>query len=923
MASIDERPDAGEPRKRGGESKGEWRGPIRAHLAALRLDATREAEIVEELSQHLDERCAELRRAGESEEHARRLALDELLEGNALANAMRSLRQARTSQSRALTMPTTASMFEGLRQDVRHAARLLARAPVFVVAAVLMLGLGVGGTTAIFGVVHGVLLTPLPHQDPDALVRIVHVIGGIRQPYFSDGIFQAYVENTQAFSDVGVWNPESTATITGQGDPEEVRSLTASRSVLTTLAVPPELGRWYSAAEDLPGAPAVVMLAHGYWQRKFAGDPAVLSRSLTIDGRPHQIVGVMPADFRFGGEFEVVRPLRINPAAPVPGFRLLGVARLRDGVTLAQANADVVRVLHSWFETQNTRPDIRARWAPALQSLMEDVVGDVGATLWVLLGAIAIVLAMACANVANLLLVRADGRGREFAIRAALGARWWRIARQLLVETLLLALLGGAVGIALAYGALRALVSLAPANLPRSSEISIDPVVLGFALTISLLSGLLFGSIPILKHARPWLGALGAAGGGTMTRERQRSQQVLVTAQIALALVLLVSAGLMIRSAQALRSVDPGFTSARSLQTFSISIVPTLVREPERVTRVQQDVLEKIAAIPGVSSVAFATRMPMGEDRSSAALTVKGKPDDGRTPPNHQVKVVSPGLFRTQGTPIIGGRDFTWSEVHGTRELAIVSENLARELFGSADIAVGQMIREYYDRGAPWREVIGVVGDVHDDGAHREAPTTVYFPVQPAQRVFGVGGYQARRVTVAIRTERAGTPDLLDQVREAVWSVNPSIPLAEVRTLDEAYRRSMARTSFTLVMLAIAGAMALLLGMCGIYGVISYAVSRRRREIGIRLALGAPPPQVRRLFVRRGVTLGLVGLVVGLVTAFGVTRLMESLLFGVTPLDPMTFVAMPVLLAAAAALASYLPARAALMVDPVETMRAE
>ncbi len=463
----------------------------------------------------------------------------------------------------------------------------------------------------------------------------------------------------------------------------------------------------------------------------------------------------------------------------------------------------------------------------------------------------------------------------------------------------------------------------APPNLPRLADISINPIVLGFGVAISLLSGVLFGSIAVLKHAQPRLDVLAGGTAGRMTRERQRSQQLLVTAQVALALMLLVGAGLMIRSFQTLRTTDPGFTSPHTLQTFGIRILPASAREPEQVTRMQEDMLQRLASIPGVSSVAFANRMPMGIDRNSSALSAKGRPDNGRTPPNHQVKIVSPDLFRTQGTPLVAGRDFTWSDVHGGGDIAIVSENLARELWGSADAAVGQLLREYYDKESPWREVVGVVGNVYDDGVHRNPPTTIYFPAKPMQRVFGLAGFQTRRITFAVRSDRAGTQEFLEQLRSAISSVSGSMPLSQVTTLDEPYRRSMARTAFTLLMLAIAGTMALLLGMCGIYGVISYAISQRRREIGIRLALGAPLPAVRRLFVRRGLVMGAAGLVVGLAGAVAVTRLMKSLLYGVTPLDPMTFAAMPVVLAAAAALASYLPARAATTVDPVETMRAE
>ncbi|MGH9199691.1 MAG: FtsX-like permease family protein [Vicinamibacterales bacterium] len=343
----------------------------------------------------------------------------------------------------------------------------------------------------------------------------------------------------------------------------------------------------------------------------------------------------MPAHFRFDGELEIVLPLRIDRGAPIPSFRLLGVARLKPEVTLAQANVDVARVLHIWFANSGANPAVRARWAPSLRALKQDVVGDVGRTLWVLMGTIAIVLLMACANVANLLLVRAAARQHELAIRAALGARWTRVARQLLVESLTLAVLGGALGVGLAYGGLRVLVAIAPSNLPRLAEISLDPVALGFALTISLMSGLLFALFPILKYARPRLAdAVGGGRGANLTRERQRSQQALVAAQVAVALVLLVSAGLMIRSFQALRRVDPGFTDPRRVQTFGLSISATMVADPERVTRMQREVLDKIAAIPGVASAAFTTRLPMGSDRSSAALAVEGNVDDGRTPPN-------------------------------------------------------------------------------------------------------------------------------------------------------------------------------------------------------------------------------------------------------------------------------------------------
>jgi predicted permease len=815
-------------------------------------------------------------------------------------------------------------LLSNLRQDVRYAARMLRKQPGFAAAAIVTLALGIGATTAIFSVVNSVLIRPLPYPDSDALVRIVHTIGGIDQAFFSDAIYATYAENTQTFQEFGVWSPGGTATIIGQGEPEEVRALTASQGILRTLGVPPEIGRWFSKEDDLPGALDTVILSHGYWQRKFGGERNVVDRVLTVNSRPHQIIGVMPAEFRFR-EYDIIRPLKINPGRLTTAFRLNGIARLKPGVTLTQANADVARMLEIWFDTFGVNRDRAQQWVPSLRPLKQDVVGDVGNTLWVLLGTIGIVLLMACANVANLLLVRAEARHHEFAIRAALGARWTRLARALLVESLMLAVLGGVLGLGVAYAGLRVLLAMGPSNLPRLSEISIDPVSLGFALAVSLSSGILFGLIPILKYAGPELATTLVPGSRsfTLTRERQRSQNALVALQLALALVLLVSSGLMIRSFQALRDVQVGFMRPYYVQTFTISIPATEIGEPERVLRMQQEILERIDAIPGVASAAFTTRLPMDQTgRSSSAMIAEDKPEARATPPNRHVRFVSPGIFQTLGTPLVAGRDFTWTDHYDRREVAIISENLARELWGSPTAALGRRIREFYDDSSPWREIVGVAGNVHDDGVHQAPPATVYWPAT-ISRTFAVAGFQPRRVTVAIRSERAGTESLLAEIGEAVRSVHANLPLAQVRTLGEVYAQSMARTSFTLVMLAIAGAMALLLGIFGIYGVMSYAVAQRRREIGIRLALGAQAREIRGLFLRRGLVLIGVGVAIGLGCAAGFTRLMQTLLFGVSPLDPITFTAMPLVLAVAGVLASYLPARRAVTVDPVETLRAD
>ena len=813
-----------------------------------------------------------------------------------------------------------------VRQDLREALRTLRRQPGFAAATIIMLALGIGATTAIFTIVKGVLIDPLPFPNSEALVRIVHNIGGIEQSYFNDAIITTYVENAQAFESLGVWIPSAEGvTITGNGEPEEVRALRASRGFFTTLGVPPAIGRWFTSEDDAPGSANTAMIGSRYWQQSYGGDPDVLGRTIIINARPHQIIGVMPAHFRFGGEFDILLPLRINSARPVPFFRLNGVARMKPGVTVTRANADIARMLEIYFDKFRTNTARAVWWVPSLVPLKQDVIGDVGPTLWVLMGTIALVLLMACANVANLSLVRAESRRQEFAIRAALGAKWTRMARALLVENMLLTLIGGALGLALANGGLRLLVAVEPANFPRLSEISLDPVAVMFAVVITLTCGFLFSLMPIARHFGPRVtAAIGVVSRGmSQTHEQQRSQNMLVVVQTALALVLLVSSGLMIRSFQALRSVEPGFTQPHTLQTFNITIPPTVVPDLERVTRTQQEILDKITALPGVSSAAFTTRLPMDpSDRWSAALAVEDKPvDDRTTPPNHQVKIVSPGAFQTFGTPLVAGRDFTWTDLYELREVAMVSENLAREMWGSAEAALGKRIRQFYGAKGPWREVVGVAGDVYDDGVHQRPPATVYWPARLDAQIFA--GYQPRRVSVVVRTDRAGTGGLLEELRQAVWSVNPNLPLAHAATLDVLYDRSMSRTSFTLAMLALAGAIALLLGICGIYGVIAYAVAQRRREIGIRMALGAQARQVRALYLRRGMIIVAAGLLLGLSAAAAVTRLMQSLLFGVAPLDPITFIAMPSVLAAAALLATYLPARRALSVDPVETMRAE
>jgi predicted permease len=525
------------------------------------------------------------------------------------------------------------------------------------------------------------------------------------------------------------------------------------------------------------------------------------------------------------------------------------------------------------------------------------------------------------------MLVRSESRRQEFAVRTALGARRGDIVREVLVESLALSLIGGALGVALAYGGLTVVVATAPTTLPRVEDISLDPRVMAFAIVVSLFSSMLFGAFPALKHAAQH-GApiVGAARGASTSRERQRTRNALVVVQVALALVLLVASGLMIRTFAALANVEPGFAAAADVQTARVWVPPQQVREPERVTRMEHDILDKIAALPGVKAAAFASAAPMeGPLRVwTQSIFVDGQSyAPGTTPPLRRMKTVSPGYFAAIGTRMIAGRDITWSDIYGRAKVAIVSENFAREVWGSPAAALGRRIRDSAPTSTDlWREIVGVVENVHEDALYQAAPAFVYWPTM-MDNFGGNTVFTMRAVNLVIRSDEAGRESLLNGVRNAVWSVNPNMPVFLVRTMKDLYDASMARTSFALIMLAIAAAMALALGVIGIYGVIAYIVAQRSREIGIRLALGAAPTQLKRMFVRQGLVLTAVGAGVGLVTAIALTQWMSSLLFGVERLDPPTYAAVLGVLAMAAAMASYVPARRAAAVDPVETLTAE
>ncbi len=819
-----------------------------------------------------------------------------------------------------------------MRNQLKHVLRRLMKSPVFTIVTLATVAIGIGANSAIFSVVNGVLLKPLPYADAERLVGVWQSAPGIGinelQLSFSD--YFTFLDENRSFQELGLWD-NSSVSITGLGAPEQVQNLEVTDGILPALGVQPALGRWFTAKDDSPGSPATTILTYGYWMRRFGGDASAIGRRIVMDGEAKEIIGVMPQSFRFLDQKpDLIVPFQFDRGKAMLGnFSFQGIARLKPGVSLAQANQDIARmapIVNTKFPpppgfSVKLFEDVKI--LPDVHPLKQDVIGDLGRVLWVLMGSIGVVLLIACANVANLLLVRAEGRQQELAIRSSLGANWTEIARELLMESVALGLAGGVLGLALAYGALKVLVSIAPASLPRLQDIAIDPRVLLFTLTISLFAGLLFGLIPVVKYGAPSMAAVLRAGGRTLSqsKERHRVRNTLVVLQVALALVLLISSGLMIRTFLALQHVQPGFTNAAQLQTISLYIPDAQVKEPERVARMLQDMQQRISQIPGVSSVSFANCAPTDGNNSNDLLYAEDRTyREGEIPPIRRFHFVAPGFFHTMGTRLIAGRDYTWTDIQDKRNVVIISENMARELWRDPSAALGKRIRE--GMKDDWREIIGVVQNIYDNGADQKPPAIVFWPAM-LNNFYGESTYIQRRAVFAIRSTRTGSESFLKEVRQAIWAVNANLPLTGIRTMEEVYRGSMARSSFTLVMLAIAGSMALLLGVVGIYGVISYSVSQRTREIGIRIALGAQPRTLRTMVVRHGVLLAAIGVAFGLAGAAALTRIMASFLFDVSALDPMTYCAVSAGLLAAAAAASYIPAHKASTVNPVDALRAE
>jgi predicted permease len=819
--------------------------------------------------------------------------------------------------------------------QLKQVLRRLARAPLFTAISLITLAVGIGANTVVFSVVEGVLLKPLSYPHSEQLVGVWYHIPGIEIESLPMAPFLYFLEREQGttFEDIGVYQGDSLS-VTGAGQPEHVPGLDVTDGTLPLLGVKPALGRVFTRRDDTAGAPQTVVLSYGYWRKRFGGDPSVIGRPIVVDGKAREIIGVLPRDFHFldRDDAALYLPMQWDRSKTKLGnFSYPGIARLKPGVTMAQVKADMARLIP--IATRSfPAPDgfplslfekIQMQVTP--RPLKQDVIGNVGNVLWVLMGSIAVVLLVACANVANLLLVRVEGRRQELAIRTALGAGRGRITSGLLFESLVLGFAGSVIGLAIAFASLRALIAFKPTGLPRLNEIGIDGPVLLFTLGLALFVSLVIGLIPVVKYAGAALQGELREGGRALSqgRERHRARKTLVVMQVALALVLLICSGLMIHTFQALMHVAPGFADPNTLQVFHLFIPETRIPDTQRmdVIRLEQEIANKLGAIPGVSSVSFGSTVPLGGyDQNDPIFARDHTYKQGELPPIRRFKFVSPGLLATQGTPLVAGRDLTWAETYEKRPVAIISENMAKENWHDPVNALGKQIR--VGNTDDWREIIGVARDVHEDGMNNPAPPTVYWPLIQ-DRFEGQAETVRRNVAYVVRSPRAGSADFMNEVQKTVWSIDSDLPLADATTLAVLYTKSMARTSFTLVMLCVAGSMALLLGIVGIYGVISYAVSQRTREIGIRMALGARRETLTAMFVRQGLWLTGIGVAIGLVTSFLTMRLMASLLFNVSPLDPWTYCVATACVIAIAWIACYLPSRRAAVVNPVNALRAE
>jgi putative ABC transport system permease protein len=899
----------------------DWKVEIRRLLAPLRLPPAREAEIVEELAQHLDDRYAQLINSGAEPSEAFKTVLLELAGSDLLAQGLKQVERSANLNTTALGEPLRAggrkNIVADLWQDLRYALRMLAKNPGFTIVAVIALALGIGANSAIFSVVNTVLLQPLPYKDSDRLVMV-----------WEDASKHGYPRDTPAVANYIDWRDQNQVfegmaaiadqsfNLTGAGDPERLEGRRVSANLFSLLGVDPQLGRAFANEEDQPNSNRVAIISHRLWQRRFGSDANIVGKALTLNGESVTVVGVMPSQFQFPTrEDELWVPIAFTQAEAASRRRhyLQVVARLKPEVTVERAQSEMTTIA---MRLQQQYPEANTDLGAVVVPLHEQVVGDIKPALMVLLGAVGLVLLIACANVANLLLARAAVRQKEIALRVALGASRFRLIRQFLTESILLGVIGGVLGLVLAVAGIRLLTAFIPPNIPQIKAISIDARVMGFTLLVSLVTGLIFGLVPAIQSSilNP-IDTLKEGGrDSTMGSGGNRIRAFLIVAEVAVSLVLLIGAGLLINSFLRLRNVDPGFRTEKLL-TMKIVLPELKYGEHAQRSAFYSDLTRRLESVPGVKSAAVTTNLPLYKQGNSVGMIIEGRPEP---PPGQPLivvtRIISPKYFETMSIPLLRGRPLTDQDTATSPNAVVISETMAHRHWPGEDPIGKRIFPGRPESPADWVSVVGVVQDVRQFDLIAEPRPQMYFSYQQM-------GFFAPRDLV-VKTE-VDPLSLAATVRKTVWEVDKDQPVSNITTMDDIVAESVARQRFSMLLLAIFAGLALLLAAVGIYGVMSYSVAQRRGEIGIRMALGAQKLDVLKLTVGRSLKLVLIGVAVGLVGAFLLTRLMASLLFGIRATDPTTFAAISFLLIGVALVASYLPARRATRVDPLVALRYE
>jgi predicted permease len=808
-----------------------------------------------------------------------------------------------------------------LWQDLRYGFRTLARKPGFTIVAIIALALGIGANTAIFSVINSILLRPLAYKDPERLVTINHDYPKINLRASVSAIgYTHYRDNAKSFESVAATTGGS-FNLTGGGDPEQLNGSPVTHNFFSALGAEPRLGRLFLPEEDQPGKNKVVVLSHGFWQRRFGGDPGIVNKNITLNDESYTVVGVMPPSFQFGREIGQVVDLWTPIAFTQEQLsynrltfeNLFVFARLKPGVNVQQAQAELDAIAANLRREYMPGAD-RSNWGLVTQSLSELVVGEIRRALWILMGIVGLVLLIACANVANLLLARAADRQKEMAIRTALGAGRWRVIRQLLTESALLALMGGALGLSLAWFGVNALVEVNQVQIPRANEIGLDWRVLAFTLGVSLLTGIIFGLVPALQASKADLHETLKEGGRTgSSGARAWVRNTLVALEMALALVVLVSAGLLIRSFWRLQQVNPGF-APQNVLAMSLTLPATKYREPAQRDNFYKELLQKVRALPGVQAAGATSNLPLSGNNSSGSFRIEGRETpQGQSLPHGDRWAATTDYFSTMKIPIIRGRFFDDRDTMESQPVAIIDVAMARKYWPDEDPVGKRISFQSRDNNRIWREIVGIVGHVKHRGLEGESRVQYYIPHSQAQNSF---------MSLVVRTN-ADPASLTGVVRGAISQLDKDLPVFRVRTMEQYVIDSTAQRRFAMTLVGIFAAVALALAGVGLYGVLSYSITQRSHEIGIRMALGAQVRDVLRLVIGQGMLLALAGVVLGSAAAFLLTRLMANLLFEVTPSDPLTFVTIVFLLTLVALLACFVPARRATKVDPIEALRYE